>query len=434
MGSASLAGARLLKSGAIYVVANALSAGVPFLLLPLLTRELSPAEYGEVVSFYMLVAVASSIAGLSLHAAVGVRWLDRARGDPRTYTATALILILITTVVAAVLSAAIAPAAGIALSPGVSALAAVVAGTNVLQSVRFAVWQSCERPRPAATLQVSSAVLNITLSLTAVFILHLGGFGRIVAAVISGGLVAVASTWLLLRDQEATRPTTTDGRDLLRFGLPLVPHTLAGSFLTNADRFIVSSQLGVSALGVYGTASQLGMVMNVIADAAIKAYSPTMYRLLGRNSAWSRLRVVAVTYLSILVWIAVAFAIWVAFAATSNVVLGEKYQKAVGLAIWFLLGGAATAVYLNIAGLFFFSGKTEWISISTVTASVAGFLIASFAVSRFGQVGGAISYLATQCTALAMAWLLSTRIAPMPWSRPWLAVRVLLRPHVRAAA
>jgi O-antigen/teichoic acid export membrane protein len=404
------------------------------MLLPLLTRELAPAEYGQVVSFYMLVALCSSVAGLSLQAAVGVRWLDRSRGDPRTYTATALVLILITTAIAALLSATITPAIGIDLRRDFAALAAVVAGTNVLQGVRFAVWQSCERPRPAATLQVSSAVLNITLSLAAVFLLHWGGLGRIGAAVLSGVLVSVVSAWLLFRDQEATASTRRDGKELLRFGVPLIPHTLAGSLLTSADRFAVSAQLGVSALGVYGSASQLGMVMNVIADAAIKAYSPTMYRMLGRNSTWSRLRVVAVTYLSVFVWIAVAFVMWAAFAAMSNVLLGDRYQKAVGLAIWFLLGGAATAIYLNIAGLFFFNGKTEWISASTVTAAVVGFLFANFAVSRFGQMGGAISYLATQCTALMLAWLLSCRVSPMPWSRPLLAVRVLLRPQAGASA
>jgi hypothetical protein len=143
---------------------------------------------------------------------------------------------------------------------------------------------------------------------------------------------------------------------------------------------------------------------------------------------------VAVTYLSVFVWISVALAMWAAFAAMSNMLLGDQYQDAVGLAIWFLLGGAATAVYLNIAGLFFFNGKTEWISVSTVAASIAGFMIASLTVSAFGQVGGAIAYLLTQCTALTLAWLLSCRISPMPWSRPRLAVRVLLRRHARVPA
>ena len=75
---------QLLRSGAIYGLANVMAAGVPFLLLPVLTRALSPAEYGEVVSFFMLVSVSAALAGLSLHGAVGVRWLDASRGDPKS--------------------------------------------------------------------------------------------------------------------------------------------------------------------------------------------------------------------------------------------------------------------------------------------------------------------------------------------------------------
>ena len=39
---------QLLRAGAIYGIANVVSAGVPFLLIPILTRALSPADYGLV--------------------------------------------------------------------------------------------------------------------------------------------------------------------------------------------------------------------------------------------------------------------------------------------------------------------------------------------------------------------------------------------------
>ena len=61
-----------LHSGAIYAAANIASAGVPFLLLPLLTRVLGPVEYGHVVSFTLLVTLCLTVAGLNAHAALGV--------------------------------------------------------------------------------------------------------------------------------------------------------------------------------------------------------------------------------------------------------------------------------------------------------------------------------------------------------------------------
>ncbi len=418
---------KLIHAGAIYTLANVASAGVPFVLLPILTRTLTPAQYGEVVSFYMLVAVCSSIAGLGLHGAVGVRWLDPSKGDVGRYTASALALVAFTTLLAAAVAALLAPRLGLGLSPGVCALAAVAAGAATVQGMRFAVWQSRQRPLPAATLQVSSAALNVTLSLIGVLVLRLGGLGRIAGGLVASVVVAAASLLLLLRDGAATRVAAADVRALLRFGLPLMPHALAGALLSNADRFAVSAQLGPSTLGIYGAASQIGMIMGVLSDAAVKAYTPTMYQTLYRNTTRSRLRIVAVAYLSGPFWTLVALALWALLKLIGPWLLGDGYQAAIDLSIWFLLGGAFTAMYLNVAGLFFFTGKTEWISLATLCASGMALLVAPHAVSAAAMNGGGAAYLLAQATLLVAAWTLSCRVHPMPWLRPGLALRVLLR-------
>jgi O-antigen/teichoic acid export membrane protein len=414
-----------VRSGVVYGAANVLSAAVPFLLLPVLTRVLSPPQYGQVISFYVLVAVCAAVAGLGLHSAVGVRWLDEAAGDPGRYTGSAIVVVLITTAIAAVVAAMIAPHVGIELAPSLCALAAVVAGANVVNGMRFAVWQSHQRPFPAAMLQISLAVLNVGLSLVAVLVLHLGGAGRILGAACASALIAVASIMSLIYDRAATRASWVDIRALLRFGVPLTPHTLAGTMLGNADRLAVASQLGAATLGVYGTATQLGSVIGVLADAATKAYSPTAYRWLSRRSARSRLRVVAVAYLSIPCWLLVAASLWGIFQIGAPKLLGAEYRNAAVLTTWFLLGGAMNAVYLNVAGLFFFTGKTEWISLASVAAALLALLIAPLAVARFGVVGGGVTYVASQAILLLAAFVLADRIAPMPWKRPGLAIRVL---------
>ena len=68
---------RLLRSGGIYVLANLVTAALPFLLLPILTRALGPAEYGQVIAFSLIVTLAGALAGFNVHAAVGVMWFWR---------------------------------------------------------------------------------------------------------------------------------------------------------------------------------------------------------------------------------------------------------------------------------------------------------------------------------------------------------------------
>ena len=82
----------LLRAGAVYGLANALSAGVPFLLLPILTRALAPSEYGVVVNFFLVVSLSTSLAGLNVHSAVSVKWFDRANLDFPRFVGSALAL------------------------------------------------------------------------------------------------------------------------------------------------------------------------------------------------------------------------------------------------------------------------------------------------------------------------------------------------------
>jgi O-antigen/teichoic acid export membrane protein len=412
----------------VYTVANLLSAGVPFLLLPILTRALTPAQYGEVVSFYMVVAICAAFAGLGLHGAVAVRWMDPLQQKRKRYTGTAVALVGVSVVFTALLNAFVAPHFGLPLSPEMSALAAVVAGSIALQGMRFSVWQSKGRPFPAAVLQISASILNAGLSLTGVLVLELGGEGRIVGAAMASIVISVLSISLLMRAKEAElRPDWEETRSLLRFGIPLIPHALAGALLTNTDRLAVSSILDANALGIYGAATQLGMVLNIVADAAVKAYSPHIYRMLSRGSATAKLRLVAIAYLSAPVWIAAALLIWTGLFLLGPWLLGSRYLDAIGLSLWFLLGGAVSAVYLNIAGLFFFTGRTEWLSTATLVACGLAAIMAAPAVKAFGIDGGGLCYLLAQVALLITAWGLSTRVTPMPWFRPRLALRAFFR-------
>jgi len=420
----------LLRAGAIYAAANIVSAGVPFLLLPILTRALSTAGYGEVINFFLLVTLSSSLCGLSVHAAVSVKWFERHRRDFPRLVGSALLLAIASTLVCglALLAAAGVLRNRLELPIAFWFIAAAQNGATTLLGVRAGLWQSQGRPLPAAAMQISAAVLNMGLSLIGVFALGLGGEGRIYGSVAASAACATVAVWLLLRSGEARWSTDrADIRELARFGIPLVPHALAGALLVTADRFSVSTMLGPEALGVYGTAGQIGMSMNVLGDALVKAASPWMYSQMAQRTPRASLRMVGATYALIPVWLCVALALWLAIRAAGSLLVGPRFAAAIDLSLWFLLGGAMSASSSSIAGLFFFTSKTEWLSLATLAAAAVALVFAPLLTRAFGMTGAALSFVAVQVCALVSSWVLSLWIQPMPWRRPRLALRVLAR-------
>ncbi len=161
----------VFRAGVVYAGANVASAAVPFLLLPLLTRVLAPAEYGHIVAFALLITLCMPLAGLSVHAAVGVAWFSRPRDQIPAYNGTALVLAVGTTLLLAPIAVLIvmaAPSLVADLPAPWAAVAALTAGANVILQCRLVLWQSQQQPFKNALLQVTASVLNVGLSLIAV--------------------------------------------------------------------------------------------------------------------------------------------------------------------------------------------------------------------------------------------------------------------------
>ncbi len=414
------------RAGAVYAVANLASASVPFLLLPLMTRALTPSDYGAVVNFFLLVTASSALAGMSVHGAVGVAWF-RERG-PRlpAFIGSALLVGMLSTLLVAALLAGLLWLVGesLAVPPAWGGGAALAAGTNVLLQCRLVLWQNQRRPVAVATVQVAGALLNVGLSLIAVLLLGWGGEGRNAGAAVAACAMAAFAAVSLLGGGEARLVWNADHvRSLLRFGMPLVPHAAAGVLLASADRFIVSAELGASALGVYGAVAQLGTVMAILADAFVKAYNPWLYERLAAHDLRDSLAVVGAVYASVPGFLLLGAVVGAALFAASHWLLGPAYRDGARLLPWFVLGGAFSGVYLALSGLYFFAGRTALLSAVTLPCALVGTAIIVLLVQLEGTTGAAIGHAAAQALLAAATWLVASRSFDLPWRQASLALR-----------
>ena len=421
---------RLLRSGAIYVAANLATAGLPFLLLPVLTRALGPAEYGQVVAFSLIVSLAGAFAGFNVHAAVSVMWFRRDASEMRELVGSAILLALLSTLLVAPAVAIILhlfPTVAGGLNPLWGAAAAVTAGANVIIQARLGLWQAQDKPWRLAALQFSTATLNLSLSLLAVLVLGFGAEGRnggyagatLLAAAV-GVLTFVAHREIRWKFRRAHL------EDLVRFGAPLTFHILAAAMLSTADRWMVSIRLDAYALGVYGAGAQLGMVMAILGDAFVKAYAPWLYSRLRSEERDDKLWAVGAVYGVIPLFLCVGLAVGVVLHLAAGAVLGPAFAASAVVLPWFMLGGALNGVYLSISSIYFFTGRTGLLAAVTMTSGVAGLAITAALTVAFGMAGAAMGYAASQGVLGAVAMIVAIRTFDLPWGQPRTALRFML--------
>jgi O-antigen/teichoic acid export membrane protein len=416
------------RAGAVYAVANVASAFLPFLLLPLMTRVLSPVEYAQVVGFALLVTLSGTAAGLNVHGAMGMIWFRKPLEEVPSYLSAALVLIALTTAAIAglvALTLAWVPAVGSGLSPIWGAAAALAAGTNILVQTRLVLWQSQNRPLISAAVQFGGSLVNFGLSLIGVLLLQLDAAGRNGGIVLAGVLTALLGVGTFVAGRGLNLRFRRDHvTTLVAFGAPLIVHTLGAVLLSTADRWAVSIRLDAAALGVYGAAAQLGLLMSLVGDAFVKAFSPWLYGKLKGATDDDRLFAVGAVYGSIPAFLIIAVFVGLSLVFASGFILGPQYRQAAGMLPWFTAGGAMTGVYLCTSALYFYHARTGLLASVSLSAGLLGAACTWMLASRFGLFGAAGGYALTQFFLACGSTCVAVRTFDLPWSRPKAALSI----------
>lgn len=411
----------LLKGIGVHLTSNILNALIPFFLLPILTRNLSVAEYGQVVMFQTFFLAVSTIVGLNTIGAANRKFYD---GDVNEvmlmrFNGSCLQILFISFVFLSVIGFLFKVDLGRILSmPDWWVLYAILAASFLfITNMRLGQWQIRNKSRLFGFLQVGGGVINMTLSIVFVVLLHKKGQGRIDAIVISSALSAIFSIVLLYRDKLVCFFSFRWGliKEALVFGVPLLPHSLGMLLLTMSDRFIINNRLGVSDVAIYMVALQLSSVFVVMFDAINKAFVPWLFDGLKRDNQLEKTRIVKLTYLYMSALLIIALLAF--FIAPYVVVLiaGEKYRAGGAIIGWICLGQVFSGMYLMVTNYIFYAKKTHYLSLTTIISGILGIALLFIGVEYYSLLGAAIAFACAKFIHFMLTFYVSSKTYPMPW-------------------
>ena len=67
----------LFKTASVYTISNILNALIPFFLIPVLTRYLTPVDYGITSMMQVMIGFLTPFVGLNLHGAIAVKYYKK---------------------------------------------------------------------------------------------------------------------------------------------------------------------------------------------------------------------------------------------------------------------------------------------------------------------------------------------------------------------
>lgn len=407
---------KLLGNTAIYALANVLNGAIPFMLLPILTRVFTPEEYGLVTLVSAVIAIMGAFTGLSAHGAVSVKYFDKEVNHPQ-FVGTSLLVLAGSTVFILLLLLF----TGDSISTLINLprkwlfIAALTSAAQFVINIRLTMWQLQDQPMKYGFFQITQTIFNLSLSLALVFWAIWGWEGRtwgiVIAMLVFSGLAIIS---MYLSSLVTFNHDRAYIKAMLKFGIPLIPHTLGGFAMAMSDRFILSAKLSIESVGIYSVGMQMAMVIGVFADAFSKAYGPYLYKLLSNEPLMLR-KLVHNSYYIFIGFLSIALIYNIAIEFFYTIFIGDAFIGSLVVAKIGAFGYAFTGMYYALANILFYKEKTGYISMLTFTSGTLSLILTYVLVVHMGIIGASISFLISQFLFFIGTVALVQRFFPLPW-------------------
>ena len=413
-----ITGSSLFRSAGVYTVTSMVNKGIPFLMLPILTRYLTPADYGIVTMFSVLLAWLGMFAGLGTLNGVSIRFFDREEIDFPGYIANCIFILIASSLV---LLAIIWPMAEyistITKFPSSWVLSALgVAVATFLTNLLTNIWQSAVKPFLCGLFQIGMTTLNLGLSLWFIVGLNMNWQGRLWGQIITAASFALLAMVILARSGMFHWVVNKEYlQNALYIGVPMIPHSISGILMDSTDRLMITNMLGVADAGVYVVGVQIGMVIMMFTSSFNTAYFPWLFEKLRLNDQAMKRKIVLFTYGYDVILLLAALSMALVAPWLFSFFVGKNFSGGSSYVVWIALGYAFNGMYMMVTNYIFYAQKTyllAWISFGTALLNLP---LCYLLIRMNGAVGAAQATMTANLVSFLLTWYLSARVHSMPW-------------------
>lgn len=410
----------LVKRTVVYAFSGALNALVAFLLLPVLTRYLSPFDYGIVETFLAVTALLTGVILIGGTTILSKEYFRFKGEELARFVGNIQGIIFISTVVMLMLlSAGLLfsdfAASVLKLSRPILMLAVFVsfAGANI---ALFTTLLQLEKKSKVYSLFMNSkTITEILVSLLFVVLLGMKWDGRIWAVVLTNlfflGIVYYSFKirrikMLLQKNENAT---------ILKLGVPLAVAHISVWVYGMVDKLMINNLVDVSSTGLYSVGFRFGMVVNMLETSFSIAWAPYFFENINRGTEEANLRIVRATYVYavLLVLFSVGFGLCGKYLL--YLMVDEKFYGAGKFVFLISSAYCVGGIWKMFSGYLIFKGKTKVYSYITCATAVVHVGLSYLLLSNFGLIGSAWAMFFSMLLGAVLTVVAGVVSYPMPW-------------------
>jgi O-antigen/teichoic acid export membrane protein len=414
-------------SAACYMAPVAVGMALPILTLPIMTRWLTPEDYGVVAVAQVVAALFTGIATLGVSTGLERNFFKHERDAAALARVvhTAHLLVVAGSVMCAILLALGGDLVARALfgrSDYASFLlaTAIASVLGVVINMQLVYLRNRGRAASYMTTSLTCIVLETGVTLGLVVGAGAGVWSIPLGALTGKALVAIAG-WLRLAFELPPAVDRARASELLEIGVPLLPRAVVGVADNGVDRLTLNWLVSLGQAGYFGLANRIGYAVFSVMTSIEQLWVPQLYRLMFQGGEAAErigryltpyfygsvlLALTAVLFVEEVLWVLVAPAFW-----------PMKYVAAVLAAYYGQL------FFGKVVGAQWVFLKKTWYATPVSVARLALHLALTIVlVGPLGALGAAIALFLAGSAVDAVSFAIAQRQYPIAWEWPFVAV------------
>ncbi|HSU13287.1 lipopolysaccharide biosynthesis protein [Longimicrobium sp.] len=407
----------------VYGAGEAVGRLASFIMLPVYTRFLAPADYGVLELMGTTIDVVGMIAGMGLAAGVFkefARITDRGERDRMVSTVTlatgtlSLMTALLGLLAAPLLSRWVLAGAG---APVFVRVFFVIYFLQSLTGIPFLLVRAEERSLLYVWLNVGKLVASLSLNILFLVYLRMGVMGVLLGNVIVSGVLGVGmAAWTLRRVGFHFSPDAF--RRLSRFGGPIVVWSLASFVLTFSDRYFLVHWADAATVGLYSLAYKFSFLLSAFAFTPFsQVWEPRRFIVAQRPDAQA---VFGRVFFYLNACLGIGALGLVLFTRDVLAVMADPAYLPAAAVVPLLLGATVFQQWTAFCNLGLYLKEKTGLYARAGLVGVAAVTVLNFAlIPRWGMWGAAWATLAAYAIRFAAVYVVAQRAYPIEygWGR-----------------
>jgi O-antigen/teichoic acid export membrane protein len=409
---------RLGAESQVYGLGQVMGRFVQFLLVPVLTRALTPGAYGvsELVAGYSQSVILFLVLGMDGALARFFYQEPDREARIRMVSSSLVFRLLVSVAVSATIAAFAAPLASHLIGSHdyekYLRIGAITMPFTLLVMFANDVLRVTFQPLKFIALNFVQTVVATSLSVWFVIGMKQGVvgvlYGRLGADALCAGLGLI-----LIRHALRPRFSRQSLRRMLAYGAPAIPALFLFGVIAGIDRYMLERTRSIEEVAVYAVALRFFSLVTVAASAFQLAYGPFAFARAGTPEApriYARVLALYVAIGSLGALLVASFA-----PEALAVLVPPSYRAAAAPALWLAFAAVALGAYTVTSvgiGLALRTPLLVWCAAAGVAAAIAGHAVLT---PRFGPVGaGAAQFLGYAAVAVT-TYAIAQRVHVLPY-------------------